>query len=110
MTDEAFEKIVKYAATRAGDATPDRVRQQLRPMIQELLDEVASEIPKHWAPADVRSEGLAFALGYLHGRYRLPLEFVTDASPAMPVVPRSPCPFTHAHTRDWCGHEGCRES
>lgn len=20
------------------------------------------------------------------------------------------CPYTHAHTRDWCGRPGCRES
>lgn len=22
----------------------------------------------------------------------------------------NPCPYTHAHTRSWCGHDGCRES
>lgn len=21
-----------------------------------------------------------------------------------------PCPFTHSHTRNWCGHAGCRKS
>lgn len=23
---------------------------------------------------------------------------------------RDPCPYTHAHTRHWCGHPDCRES
>ena len=22
----------------------------------------------------------------------------------------TPCPFTHSHTREWCGHSGCRVS
>jgi hypothetical protein len=21
-----------------------------------------------------------------------------------------PCPYTHSHTRNWCGHAGCRKS
>lgn len=23
--------------------------------------------------------------------------------------PENPCPFTHSHTKHWCGYEGCRE-
>jgi hypothetical protein len=67
--DTALWKIAQYASSRAGDATPDRCRAELRPMVQELLDEVASEISAHWGPTDVNAEGLAFALGYLHTRY-----------------------------------------
>jgi hypothetical protein len=22
----------------------------------------------------------------------------------------NPCPYTHSHTRHWCGYDGCRES
>lgn len=69
MHDEALLKIAAYAATRAGDATQLRCVPELRPMIQELLDEVAGEIAVHWGHTDVEPEGLAFALGYLHRRY-----------------------------------------
>lgn len=24
--------------------------------------------------------------------------------------PKPQCPYTHAHTREWCGYVGCRES
>jgi hypothetical protein len=96
MLDDAFNKIVDYAATRAGDATADRCRPQLRPLVQELLNEISGEIAAAWGPTDAEAEGLVFALGYLRTRY------------AGPQDPAPGCPFTH--TRAFCGYEGCRES
>lgn len=26
------------------------------------------------------------------------------------IVPPNPCPYTHVHTRHWCGYDQCRES
>ncbi len=68
--DDAFDKIAEYADEWGVEAADrDRIRSQLRPMIQDLLNEVAGEIAAHWGHCDARPEGLAFALGYLHTRY-----------------------------------------
>lgn len=29
---------------------------------------------------------------------------------AMEQRQSDPCPYDHSHTRDWCGHAGCRKS
>ena len=29
---------------------------------------------------------------------------------AMEQRQSDPCPYTHSHTRNWCGHVGCRKS
>ena len=37
-------------------------------------------------------------------------EFLRAIAALTPPLPPEPCPFTHSHTRAWCGHPGCRES
>lgn len=71
MSDGAFGEIVGYAAETAQGpyVSSDAIRKDLRPLIQAVLDEVATEIATAWGNSDARPEGLAFALGYLHTRY-----------------------------------------
>lgn len=99
MADEALNKIAEYAVARQWcDAlSTTEIQDGLRPMIQEVLDEVASEIAAHWGHTDARPEGLAFALGYLHGRYKV-----------KKIVSEVPCSYTQSHTREFCGNPGCR--
>jgi ribosome modulation factor len=33
-----------------------------------------------------------------------------DAIDGERLASRGECPFTHAHTRHWCGYAGCRDS
>lgn len=37
------------------------------------------------------------------------LRLIDEGGWSAPVV-ENDCPFDHAHTRHWCGHEGCRDS
>lgn len=136
MADEALNKIAEYVSKQPAGGHPEWIRAELRPMIQEVLDEVASEIAANWGYTDARAQGLAFALGYLHGRYKV--KKVVDPGPASPyseetlsttvcVDPRcpsghahygpcpgphredeAPCSYTQSHTREFCGNPGCR--
>lgn len=37
-------------------------------------------------------------------------EDVMSAADAIDPKVKNPCPYTHAHTRHWCGYEQCRDS
>lgn len=47
-----------------------------------------------------------------YGKYTDPNKTLLTASTKVydEIDARTSCPFTHSHTRDWCGYEGCRES
>ena len=70
--DTAFNKIVEYAAdtVQGPHISHAAIRADIRRLTQDLLDETALEIGQAWGKDISRAEGLAFALGFLHTRYR----------------------------------------
>lgn len=41
------------------------------------------------------------------GSYDVPIDWDDDTRTWVYV---QPCPYTHSHTRHWCGYEQCRDS
>ncbi|MCA1839948.1 MAG: hypothetical protein LC723_06415 [Actinobacteria bacterium] len=58
-------------------------------------------------PNERRDIALALILVKIYDRgYKQGHDDASDHRRYAPGV----CPFTHSHTREWCGYAGCRES
>lgn len=54
-----------------------------------------------------------FQMWMLAARGALPsdvTQFGLDQGYLLPPLPETVCPYTHSHTKSWCGYEECRES
>lgn len=101
-------------ARATWDAAASRARARLalrvgnaRAEIDEALDGIdRDEMDGGWWPTSTGVEAGAERLARVHAA----LASIFAPEPQPPHVPIDECPYTFAHTRDFCGRAGCRES
>lgn len=69
-------------------------------LLKRLKKEWAHELAEEWIKK-IEDPGTRFGLGY---------ESAVGVIKREVGIPEESCPYTHAHTRHWCGYDTCRES
>lgn len=77
---------------RAGEAGK-MAEATLNDLIHELAEEMIEAISKPENHPRLGWEDAVRTIQRIHG-----------------IVPPNPCPYTHTHTRHWCGYDQCRKS
>lgn len=78
----------------------------------ECIDPTQCKAPRP-IQLDRNRHTVLFQLWLLAARGALPsdvAQFGLDEGFFLPPLPETTCPYTHSHTKSWCGYEDCRES